>query len=63
MLTNEARPEKSASGFFVSICFTPQIADKLDVSVDWLLGRTTVMEVAEEKKPRGASFASAFWRV
>jgi len=22
MLTNEARPEKSASGFFVSICFT-----------------------------------------
>jgi hypothetical protein len=40
-----------------------QIADKLDVSVDWLLGRTTVMEVAEEKKPRGASFASAFWRV
>ena len=39
-----------------------QIADKLDVSVDWLLGRTTVMEVAEEKKPRGASSASTFRR-
>ena len=39
-----------------------QIADRLDVSVDWLLGRTTVMEVAEEKKPRGASSASTFRR-
>jgi hypothetical protein len=39
-----------------------QIADKLDVSVDWLLGRTTVMEVAEEKEPRGPSSASTFCR-
>jgi hypothetical protein len=41
-----------------------QIADKLDVSVDWLLGRSDMMELtkAKAKRPvrssRAASFAS-----
>jgi transcriptional regulator with XRE-family HTH domain len=39
-----------------------QIADRLNVSVDWLLGRTTVMELAREKKQKRASSASAFRR-
>jgi transcriptional regulator with XRE-family HTH domain len=28
-----------------------QIADRLDVSIDWLLGRTNVMEVIETPEP------------
>jgi len=28
-----------------------QIADKLDVSIDWLLGRTTVMKMPEDFEP------------
>ncbi len=28
-----------------------QIADRLDVSIDWLLGRTTVMEVSALPEP------------
>jgi hypothetical protein len=38
-----------------------QIADKLDVSVDWLLGRSDIMELRETKaKKRGPSARAAF---
>ena len=36
-----------------------QIADRLDVSVDWLLGRSDVMELPEAEGPRAPKRAGA----
>lgn len=39
-----------------------QLADRLHVSIDWLLGRTSIMELPAEARPKRASLASAFRR-
>jgi hypothetical protein len=35
----------------INLCLLTQIADKLEVSIDWLLGRSNVMDVIETLEP------------